>query len=89
VDHTYKHEKAKLTILQVLIPEVSQFYAVAALMSMTVVQYPLALLQPVTTQLALITNRHLFHFYLTKLHVIIEIYKQQNKRSNKQGKGHK
>jgi len=62
----------KLFILQILIPDVRKPYAVAALMSVIVVQHPLALLQPVATNLLLITNRHLFH-YLTKLHVIIEI----------------
>lgn len=86
--YTYKHDRVKLIILQILIPDVRDLYTVAALMSVTVVQYPLALLQPVAINLLLITNRHLFHYYLTKLHVITEIYKQQNKRSTEQQNGH-
>jgi hypothetical protein len=43
-------------MLQILIPDVRKFHAVAALMSVTVVQYPLALLQPAATKLSLITN---------------------------------
>jgi len=71
-------------ILQIFIPDVRNSHVVAASMFVTVVQYPLALLQPVATKLSFITSRHLFHYYLTKLHVIIEIYKQQNKRSTEQ-----
>jgi hypothetical protein len=54
--HTYKHDTAKLIRLQIFIPDVRNFYIVAALMSVTVFQYPLTLLQPAATKLSLITN---------------------------------